>query len=198
MADYGRNFGFRVPPEGANRKGRFILASTGLITDTTKLALGAPVKLDGSVDETVLHTNANAVKLAIGAQAPAIGTTGILVYEYGPAAFAGDDPFLTTYSDKDVAPVGSMVQVVSSPDVKVVFKNTAVRTFLNTRTYPARTMVAGIGIATPTIAVGDFLTPGTGSDAAGYWAETGSASNAWLVVTSVDNARAEVEAQMLF
>ena len=58
--------------------------------------------------------------------------------------------------------------------------------------------MAGIGIATPTIAVGDFLTPGVGNDSAGYWAEVGAGATAWLVVTGIDNARAEVEAQLLF
>jgi hypothetical protein len=57
-------------------------------------------------------------------------------------------------------------------------------------------MVAGLG-ATPTLQVGDYLTPGTGNDSAGYWAETASAANAWLVVTLVDSARQEVEAELL-
>ena len=139
------------------------------------------------------------VELATGAQAkPLPGKGGILVYEYGPAAYAGDDPFLTTYSDKDTAPAGAAVQVVNGTDVKVVLRNTDDETFLHVRDYEGRTFVAGIGIATPTLAVGDMLTPGTGDDTDGYWAETGTAANAWLVITKVDNDRGEVEARLNF
>jgi len=137
------------------------------------------------------------VTLATGGQAPKPGLTGILVYEWGPAAFAGNDPYLTTYSDKDYAPLGAAVQLVSDPDVKVVFKNTVATTFLVNRSYTGRIMVAGMG-ATPTIAVGDMLTPGVGDDTNGYWAETSTAANAWLYVTGVDTVRSEVEARFAF
>lgn len=192
MASYGRNFDFRVPPRSGERAGRFILGGA------TDLPIGVPVKIDTGEAGSTEFTDANTVELATGAQAPVPGLSGILVYEHAPAAFAGDDPFLTTYSDKDTAPVGKLVQVVSGTTVKVVLRNTSDRTFLNTRAYDGRKMVAGIGQATPTVGVGDYLTPGTGDDTSGYWAETGSASNAWLVVTAVDNDRAEVEAQLLF
>jgi hypothetical protein len=86
--------------------------------------------------------------------------------------------------------------MVSGSEVKVVLRNTADRTFLNTRSYAGRVMVAGLG-ATPTLAVGDYLTPGTGDDDAGYWAE-GTAANGWLVITNVDAARGEVEARLTF
>jgi hypothetical protein len=197
MASYGRNFDFRVPPRSGERTGRNVLTDTGL-SGGTSVPIGAPVVYDSAEGVNDDFTAARSFKLATGAQAPAPGRCGILVYEHAPAAFAGDDPFLTTYSDKDTAPVGKLVQVVSGDTVKVMLKNTADRTFLNTRDYTGRKMVAGLGGATPTIAVGDYLTPGTGNDTAGYWAETGSATNAWLVVTAVDNDRAEVEAQFLF
>lgn len=190
MASYGRNFDFRVVPQAENRKGRFHVPSTG-----STIPLGAPVGATNAAED---GRGLAPVALVTGATAPLKGLHGILVYEYAPAAFAGFDPELTTYSDLDFAPLNAAVQVVSGPEIKVVFYNTTARTFLAARSYPGRVMVAGIGIATPTIAVGDLLTPGTGNDTAGYWAETGSASNAWLRVTHIDNARAEVEAQLLF
>jgi hypothetical protein len=86
------------------------------------------------------------------------------------------------------------VQLTAGPNTKVVFTNTAARTFMGVRNYKGRTMVAGMG-ATPTVKVGDLLSPGTGTDAAGYWAVNGTAANAWLVVTNVDTARQMVEAE---
>jgi hypothetical protein len=58
-------------------------------------------------------------------------------------------------------------------------------------------MVAGLG-ATPTVAVGDYLTPGTGNGTAGYWAETATEANAWLIVTAVNASTGEVEARVNF
>ena len=87
---------------------------------------------------------------------------------------------------------------MNGTDVKIVLRNTSDETFLQTRAYTGRVMVAGIGIATPTLAVGDYLTPGTGDDDNGYWAETATAANAWLVITKVDNDRGEVEARLTF
>lgn len=201
MASYGRNFDFRIPPEGNERKGRFFLTAAGGTITTplgTGVPIGAPVVRDAG-NAAPDFPGANDITLAHGAQPPKIGLSGIVVYEHAPAAFAGYDPFLTTYSDLGYAPVGKLVQVVSGPDVKVLFHNTTAVTFLNGgQTYAARKMVTGIGIATPTLVVGDLLTPGTGNDTAGYWDETAVAANAWLVVVAVDNTRAEVEAQFLF
>lgn len=201
MASYGRNFDFRIPPEAENRRARFFLTAAGGTISTplgTGVAIGAPVKRDAGNAAPSQFPGANDITLAHGSQAPVKGLSGILVYEHAPAAYAGYDPFLTTFSDLGYAPVGKLVQVVSGIDVKVVFTNTATSTFLNTTTYAGRKMVTGIGIATPTLVVGDLLTPGTGNDTDGYWDETAVAANAWLVVVAVDNARGEVEAQMLF
>lgn len=187
MGTYGRNFEFRKPPVHGQRSGRHFL------DETVNLPIGAPVKASGAADAL----GRTPVKKATAAQAPKKGTCGIAVYEHGPAAFAGDDPLLTTYSDKDYVPAGAAVQVVSGDAVKVVFRNTEDRTFLGTRDYAGRVIVAGLG-ATPTLAVGDFLSPGVGDDDSGYWAETGTAANAWLVVTAIDNARGEVEAEFVF
>lgn len=187
---YGRNFEFRVPPHGGQRGARYALAA-----GVTGLPIGAPVSMDNSDDgegrSTVTH--------AADAASPVPGADGIAVYEYAPAGFAGDDPWLTTYSDKDTVPALAAVQVVSGDTVKVVLRNTVDRTFLETRAYEGRTMVAGLG-ATPSLAVGDYLEPyGSGrSDVNGYWKETATLANAWLVITSVDSARGEVEARMLF
>lgn len=187
---YGRNFEFRVPPHGGQRGARYALAD-----GVTGLPIGAAVAATGSEDD---HGRL-LVELAADGAAPVAGINGIAVYEHGPAAFAGDDPILTTYSDKDTVPADAAVQVVSGDTVKVVLRNTADRTFLNTRSYEGRTMVAGLG-ATPTVAIGDYLEPygASASDTNGYWKETATASNAWLVVTHVDSARNELEARMLF
>lgn len=201
MASYGRNFDFRIPPQAEQRKGRFYLTSAGGTITTplgTGVPIGAPVKRDAGNAAPTQFPGANDITLAHGAQAPVKGTSGILVYEHAPAAYAGYDPNLTTYSDIGYAPVGKLVQVISGVDVKVLFTNTATSTFLQTTTYAGRKMVSGIGVATPTLAVGDFLTPGTGNDTDGYWDETAVAANAWLVVIAVDNSRGEVEAQLLF
>lgn len=191
---YGRNFSFRVTPSGGQRSGRFATPSDGSNGSDLEFRIGCGVKSTTTVNDLGL------TEVAMGDDAvpPVSGKMGILVYEYGPAAFAGDDPFLTTYSDKDTAPNGKGVQVVSGPEIKVVLKNTSDRTFLNTRDYTGRTMVAGMG-ATPTVAIGDYLEPhATPNDTNGYWQETATLANAWLVVTSVDTDRAEVEARMLF
>jgi hypothetical protein len=189
MSSYGRNFEFRVPPENENRSGRFFL------NGGVDIPIGAPVKVDSPATENDLGQLP--VVLATGATAtPRPGQAGIAVYEH--IQYQGNDPYLTTYSDKDTVPAGKALQVVSGQEVKVCFRNTSATTFLHTRAYTGRVMVAGIGIATPTIAVGDLLTPGVGDGTSGYWAETGTAGNAWLVVTKVDNARAEVEARPVF
>lgn len=191
MATYGRNFDFRVPPVGGQRGSRYALKA-----GEDPLPIGAPVLVDTTATDATGRDQLQ-VALATGAQAPKPGMSGVAVFEYAPAAFAGDDPYLTTYSDKDLVPAGAAVQLVSGDTVKVVFKNTVDRTFLHTRDYEGRVMVAGLG-ATPTVAVGDYLTPGTGNDSAGYWAETSDATKAWFIVTHVDSARGEVEAKMAF
>ena len=188
MSSYGRNFEFRVPPRSENRSGRYYLDWP------TDVAIGAPVVNSGGSENGL---GLAPVALATGAQdAPKPGEGGVLVYEYGPAAYAGDDPFLTTYSDKDVAPAGDAVQVVNGEYVKVVLRNTTDETFLQTRSYTGRVMIAGLGATS--IAVGDYLTPGAGNDDDGYWTETSTASEAWLVVTKVDEDRSEVEARLAF
>lgn len=191
MSNYGRNFEFRVTPIGQHRSARHSTPTTG-----TRIPIGAPVEVDASAAVNAILSEV--VILAEGAVDPMPGRTGILVWEAGPNAFAGSDQLLTTSSDIDTAPLGAQVQMVYGNEVKVVLRNTVDRTFLQTREYAGRTMVAGLG-ATPTLAEGNFLRPhDTPSDDDGYWQETADEAEAWLVITSVDAARREVEARMLF
>jgi hypothetical protein len=188
-----RNFEFRVPPKSGQRAGRYAIASDG-----AEILIGAPIKVDTAA--ALNDLGLPIVELATGAQAPVAGLSGICVYEFkGAEGWAGDDPYLTTYSDKDKAPVGAAVQLVSGDTVKVCLRNTNTQTFLATRSYAGRTMISeGSGGATPNLNVGDYLTPGDGSDVTGYWAVTANAANAWMVVVGVDDTRGEVEARLLF
>lgn len=191
---YGRNFEFRVPPSGGQRSGRFATPALGSDGAGAEFRIGVPVRGTTTFNTLGLQQ----VETAPVATPPVSGRYGILVFEHAPAAFAGDDPFLTTYSDKDTAPNGKAVQVVSGPEIKVVLRNTDDRTFLNTRDYEGKTFVEGFG-ATPTVIVGDYLEPNDSpTDTAGWWRETSTRADAWLVVTKVDSARGEVEARMLF
>lgn len=206
---YGRNFDFRVLPKASARMARFaapqtLLSGSGTGGGTAAgsacgaglLPNGAPVVFDSSAG--LDGTGRQIVKLPSEAAAPVPGLSGILVYEYGPAAYAGHDPYTTTYSDMDSAPLAAAVQVVSGDlNTKVVLTNTSARTFLGIRSYPGRIMVNGLG-ATATVAVGDYLVPGKGNDVDGYWESQSSATGAWMIITAVDTTRGEVEARLLF
>lgn len=189
MSSYGRNFDFRKPPEWGDRNGRFVMGGS------TDIPIGTPVIAALGATQDSTFTGALPVTLATGAQAPRVGMCGIAVYEW--IDLNQLDPLYFTPSDRDTVPVGKMLQVVSDPDIKVVFRNTVARSFLGQRDYAGRIMVAGLG-ATPTLAIGDLLTPGVGDDVSGYWAETAIAADAWLRITSIDTTRGEVEAQMVF
>lgn len=182
-----RNFEYRVSPRGSERGSRFVLSSS-----SDALTKGVPVVPTGAVDAQ----GRTVVQLATGAQAkPLPGRGGILDFER--FRMDGLDPFNFTYSDADTVDPGRPVQVVTAG--KIAFRNTTADSFYSREDYPtARIMVAGVSIATPTVAVGDMLTPGTGTDAAGYWAETANAANAWLVVTAVDSSTGIVEAIINF
>jgi hypothetical protein len=184
---YGRNFEVIVPPHGRERRGRFFL-------DGAELPIGAPVSYGlGGTLGAPNDLDLQPVTSVAGDVAPT-ELSGIAVYEYGPNAYAGDDEVLTNYSDKDTVPAGAAVQVIRGEAVKVRFKNTVAETFLNSRSYTGRTMVDLTGII-----VGDLLQPeATPNDTNGYWQEAVTPANAWLVVTKVDSARAELEAQMTF
>lgn len=201
MASYGRNLEFRIPPHGGARGGRFAAPAAALTGGTGSPAglipIGAPVVPD--LTAGLDSAGRQIVKLAPnGTLATAARDGGIMVFEYGPAAFAGVDPYLTTYSDLDCAPLGAGVQVIAGqPTTKLVFTNTTANSFLGVRSYPGRTMVNGLG-ATPTVIVGDYLVPGLGTETGGYWTSTATEAGAWMVITHIDTVRAEVEARMLF
>ena len=190
MSNYGRNFVITVPPHGRDRKGRFYNAEGAAIP------IGVPVvATDGAVNSLGLEP----VTLATAPQAPPLtGRGGVVVYEYGPNAFAGVDPVTTPYSDLDTVPDAAACQVISGTYIKIRLINTATSLFLQTRSTPGRVMVAGLTGATSSVAVGDFITPGSGNDTDGYWNETTTASEAWAVVTKVDADRDELEAQLTF
>jgi hypothetical protein len=192
MSSYGRNFEVVVPPYAAQRKGRFF-------NDGAEFPIGVPVTV--SSGGTLGVNNAldqQPVEVVDGAADPVQGQSGIAIYESAFNAYAGNDEVLTTYSDIDTVPAGAALQLISGTNVKVRFTNTVARTFLNTRAYAGRVMVAGIG-ATPTVAVGDLLTPnGSPTDTVGYWQETSTASEAWLIVTKFDAVSSVIEAQMVF
>jgi hypothetical protein len=209
MGTYGRNLEFRVPPQSEYRMARYAsnavplsgsgAAGTGA-TGTGLIPLGAPVIADTTAGFDSMSRQI--VKLATSADpsgdvpAPPLGA-GLAVYEYGPAAFAGFDPALTTFSDLGVVPAGRGCQVVHGTHVKVQLYNTITEVFLGARTYQGRTMVNGLG-ATPTVAVGNYLIPGAGDDTDGYWVSTATAAGAWMVVTAIDLVRVGLEARMLF
>jgi hypothetical protein len=183
---YGPNFEFRVPPRGGQRAGRY---SNGAAV----IPIGAPVAVDTTADPDTLGLQPT--ELVTAGVAPVNGTHGIAVFEH--IEYRGDDPVLTDYTEKSTIAVGAAIQLVSGDEVKVVLRNTEDETFLNGRDYTGRAMIAGLG-ATVSLAVGDLLTPGGGDDTQGYWVETATADEAWLVVTKVDNDRGEVEARLAF
>ncbi len=183
MSNYGRNFELRVAPVSKDRSGRNFL-------DGTAVPIGAPLVYStggtlGANNELGLRPF---VLAADNAYTPLPGQGGVAVYEYGPAAFAGDDAMLTTFSDKDVVPAGAAVQVVSGTYVKVVLRNVPAFTFNNVRAYAGRDMIATGDTAG--LAPGDGLIPGTGNDTDGYWKANGTADiatpgEAWLIVERV-------------
>lgn len=162
------NFEYRVSPRGPERGSRFYLDTAA----SASLPKGAPVVATASND----GLGRREVELETGAtNKPIPGRGGILDFEL--YRMDGFDPYSTTYSDPEVnvLAAGKPAQVVTGENrVKFVLRNTE-----------DRVMVAGLG-ATPTVAIGDYLTPGTGNDTAGYWAETGTAGEGWLIVTDID------------
>lgn len=176
-----RNFQFRVSPLDGERGSRFVLD-----TASDALPQGVPVVTTGDVDAVGRAVVELATDAGGNLDKPNPGQGGILIYEQ--FRYDGTDTAITTYSDMDTVPAGRGVQVVTGANrVKVAYKTTDGTSFYNRADYPtARVMVAGAG-ASPTVAVGDYLTPGTGDDTDGYWKETSDAAEAWLVVTSVDS-----------
>jgi hypothetical protein len=186
MGTYGRNFEFRITPTEEQRHGRVLFAGA------TPVPIGVPLVVADNAVPDAAWTEALPATLATGAQPFDHGQCGIGVYEH--IDINGYDPALYGFSDIDMIPVKRLVQLTAGPNTKVVFTNTTAHSFMGVRNYTGRIMVAGMG-ATPTVRVGDLLTPGAGNDTAGYWAVNATAANAWLRVTSVDAARQMVEAE---
>lgn len=180
-----RNFHFAVPPRPQDRLGRYIANDAILIGAPVKVVANSAVDGDGRLP----------LQLATGAVRPVKGTHGILIWETPNVDFPGRDPLLTLPSDLDTCPDGAPVQLVSGSYVRIRYENTVASTF-HGRAYAGRVMVGGVSIATPTIKVGDLLTPGPGNDTSGYWTETSDQDLAWASVTAVYDTG--IDAQLLF
>lgn len=179
---YTRNFGMRSF-ENVVRNGRFRIPAAGLTADAGQVngevLIGTAVILDPDNPGFVTRPGA--------AEAPG-PHCGLVVYEH--IQWKGTDPALTTSRDFETVPNGQYVQVMRGPGTKVWFKNTEDKTLYDGRSQPGRTLVAGLG-ATPTVAVGEFLTV----TADGTFAE-GTATNGWFLVEQVDGDL--VEARFTF
>lgn len=190
MSTYGRNFEFRQPPRGAERDGRYSIDAA-----SDPLPIGAPVVTNGDRDDL---GRACVVLASADAPKPAPGKGGVMVFEYAPSAYAGDDVLLTTYSDKGTVAAGKAVQVISGETVKVVLRNTADQTFLHVRDYEGFNLVAPAAVGLTPVEDGDYLGVGAGDGTDGYWKKVTDAADAWLVVTKVDTNRGEIEARLNF
>lgn len=186
-----RNFVFRKSPLPAQRGGRFVYDGATPITS------GVPVVVNASGDDDGLGRLK--VELATGAQdKPKAGLGGIAVFEN--IDFIGSPQGMVTFSDVDQIVKGDAIQVVTGNGgtVKVAFTNILPGgSYINRDNYPkGRIMVAGVSQATPLVSVGDYLTPGVGTDEDGYWTTTIDADEAWLIVTRVDASVGLVEAEL--
>lgn len=181
---YSRNFGFRSF-ENIVRLGRQRTPKTG-----SNIVLGAPVEVDPD--------NPGFLKLAAAGAAVSPGA-GVLVYEHitvaGVGGFNGIDLSLTSQSDPplNTAPLGQYAQIVHGIGTKIWLKNTADKPLYDGRTQVGFTVVAGLG-ATPTIAIGDFLTPAGD----GTWKEASGGDGQWLYVEQVDTVAGRVECRFAF
>jgi hypothetical protein len=176
---YTRNFGFRSF-ENIVRDGRNKVPATG-----TPFLIGTAVQVDPA--------NPGQLKRPAAASAPN-ALSGIVLYEH--IQYQGVDPFLTSPQDYPftVVPLGRFAQMIHGVGTKVWFKNTADKPLYDGRVQPGATLVAGLAGATPTIAVGDFLTPA----ADGTWQETSNQALAWLQVEQVVNSTGLCEARLTF
>lgn len=177
---YSRNFGMRGF-ENVVRAGRFKVAGDFDEGSDGTLYLGTAVKGDA---------NGNIVRP--GAAANPDQLSGLLVYEH--IQVQGVDSAITSPQDEpfNKAPLGRYAQIVRGPGAKVWLKNTSDKPLADGRTQTGVTMFAGGG-ATPTVAVGDFLTPA----ADGTW-EEGTATNGWLQVEQISSDGNTVECRITF
>lgn len=169
---YTRNFGMRSF-ENVVRTARFRVpaapnAFSGDGSEGGLALIGTAVMLDAANPGFLKRPDANEVP------SPACG---VVVYEH--IQRMGSDPFTTTALDFEVVPAGQYAQVMRGPGVKVWFKNTESALSYDGKSRPGRDLVAGLG-ATPSVAVGDFLTV----TADGTYTE-GNATNGWFLVEQV-------------
>lgn len=186
MANYGRNFEFRISPPPEQRLGRYK-------NGDTPVPIGAPVAVAPGSDPDI--NGRLEFELADGTTEGTPGMAGIAIYEH--LVYDGFDPVIRTESQFGDVPAGQPAQLVYGKVNKVVLRNTeaADLTFLGNSQGSPRAMVDPAALAT--LAVGDGLIPGAGTDDDGYWA-VATTEDPWLIVTQVDLARGEVEAQMQF
>lgn len=182
---YSRNFGFRSF-ENIVRLGRQRTPKTG-----ANILIGAPVVVDDSAP--------GFLRLAEAGEATSPGA-GVLVYEHitvaGVGGFNGIDLALTSPSDPpfNVAPKGAYAQIVHGIGTKVWYRNTTDKPLYDARVQVGLTVVAGLG-ASPTIAIGDYLTPAGD----GTWVEAnGTTDGNWLYVEQVDAVSGRVECRFTF
>lgn len=189
MGTYGRHVNQLQGPIPQHRLGRYVAAE--------QLLQWVPVQVP---DDAEVDGNGQLpLELCTGATAPKVGQHGIAVFEQPDANMQGYDPVLTRASDMDQIPAGASLQLVHGHEVRVEYRNfpDAV-SFDGQRDYPARIIVAGVSIATPTVGLFDLLTPGVGNDTAGYWAKTADEDLAWLRITDINTDLGLVQAQLLF
>lgn len=174
---YSRNFGMRSF-ENVVRKARFKTPATG-----------QPFKIGTAV--VVDPDNEGRMKAVTTATAPT-ALSGLVVFEH--IQFQGVDTTLVTNHDTpfDLVPQNRHAQIMSGKGAKVWFKNTADAVLYDGRVRSGSTMVAGLGGATPSLEVGDYLTP-----SADGWA-AGTATNGWLQVEQVNHAAGLVECRVTF
>jgi len=161
------------------------------------LRLGTMVEIDSSDTDRVRQATATAIG---GGGDTTTDFCGILWYEHDSQTF-NSPPFGGAAGllpqDLDTAPAGRMVQVLHGPGTKVWLRNTDLDTTEPGLNYAsdraAVTMVDGLGIATPTVEVGELL----GWNTTGYWAVTTTATEAFLRVTAVDNDLKTLDAEII-
>lgn len=161
------------------------------------LRLGTLVEIDPSDTDRVRQATDTAIG---GGGDTTTDFCGILWYEHDSQTFnsppfggaAGQLP-----QDLDTAPAGRMVQVLHGPGAKVWLRNTDINATEPGLNYAsdraAVTMVDGLGVATPTVEVGELL----GWNTSGYWAVTTTATEAFLRVTHVDNDLKTLDAEII-
>lgn len=184
MGVYGRHFWFLTPPESENRRGRYVLGENILIGSCVE----AEAELDAN-GQRVLHQ-------ADADTPPLQGKHGILVYENPFGVAPGFDPVQYGYGDFDTAPAGMSAQLVAGVGIKFRLKNLAEEVIQFQKTYPAKTVVDGLG-ATPTLGIDDFIGPVTSPDGTTGWWQACSEANAWAIVTAVYDTD-ELDAELVF